>query len=805
MLSVSLGAFAQVHYESLRSFGFPESSGLQPSGPLIEGSDHRLYGAAFGGGATGDGTIFCVNPDGGGYRVLHSAGPDDASGGRGPLLEGRDGALYGATYNGGARHVGCVFRLNKDGTGFKVLVSFGDGNGAYPLGSVIEGDDNMLYGTTSGGSGGGSIFRLRKDGSEFTTLHVFTGFSDGSSPYGELLEGSDGVLYGATGYGGTANWGTIFRLNKDGASFTNLHHFGVAPKDGQRPQGRLIEDQDGALFGVTDAGGSNSVGTVFTLEKDGTGYAILRHFHYTAGDGYRPQPVVEGHDSLLYGVTGSGGDQDLGTIFRLDKGGGSYAVLRSFTWAVVDATHPLGVFEGSDGFLYGTAAAGGTAFDGVVFKLARDGSGFEVVRSLLATGGDGRQPAAPLTEGTDGSLYGTCPTGGTNDGGVVFRLSPDGARYMVLHDFAGFTGDGRFPQAGLVMGRDGGLYGTTTWGGRSNAGTVFRLGTAGQGYTALYSFGVVTNDGREPYAGLLEGSDGWLYGSTYWGGEGGQGTLFRISKDGSNYSLLHSFRPYITDPVVRDANPLGPLVEGRDGALYGLTATNGVLFKVRKDGTGYRALRQVGAPNPVLVASRDGFIYGSTARGGNYGRGTVYRIDTEGTGFLSYSLAPTDGSTVGKRPSGGLVEGGDGFLYGATSEGGEFNRGALFRVRKGDLLVIGLHSFTNSFSLAGPALCEGADGCLYGLTSYTGAMGFGEIFQLVVPELSRVFLTPSGSGVQLRWKAVPGLTYRAQWTSRLSEPAWSDLPGDVVPDSINADKFDLPGKETRFYRTVTVR
>src|SRR5205814_1478785 len=161
----------------------------------------------------------------------------------------------------------------------------------------------MLYGTTySGGdANAGVVFKLNRDGSAFTVVHSFTAATDGQGPSASLIEASDGALYGTTRNGGDATVGTVFRVSRDGNSFSALHHFGQSG-DGQNPYGGLTEGSDGAIYGTTRNGGTAINGTVFRLNKNGTGYVVLHHFDGGLGDGYRPEGgLVRGQDGLWYG------------------------------------------------------------------------------------------------------------------------------------------------------------------------------------------------------------------------------------------------------------------------------------------------------------------------------------------------------------------------------------------------------------------------------------------------------------------------------------------------------------------------
>jgi uncharacterized repeat protein (TIGR03803 family) len=354
----------------------------------------------------------------------------------------------------------------------------------------------------------------------------------GSSPRAQLMEGSDGWLYGTTYAGGASNVGTIFKISKNGSGFSRIYTF----TNSDLPYGGLVEASDGALCGATSGGGANHSGTVFKCSKDGSGFTLLHVFPSGQKDGTYPVcSLIKGNNGLLYGTTFSGGEANKGTVFGLNPDGSGYTNLHNFT--------------GTTGF-------------------------------------DGSFPWAGLYQGLDGALYGTTQTGGSNDFGIVFRINPNDSAYEILHHFSGGTNDTPRVYGSLVQGSDGLLYGTTYSGGTNNLGTVFKLNTNGGSYAVLLSF-TSGSDGNQPFAGLVAGSNSVLYGTTRYGG-GTNGTVFRVNTDGTGYAVLHRFSDNAGDGDGRQ--PLAPLLMGSDGALYGSTyyggryATNGALG----DGTLFR-------------------------------------------------------------------------------------------------------------------------------------------------------------------------------------------------------------------------
>ncbi len=369
---LSLTASLQAQFNLLHSFAGGPSEGASPSGSLIL-SGSTLYGMTDGGGANDDGTIFKINKDGTGYAVLHSfaGGPSD---GRYPyraslILKGS--TLYGMTFYGGTSDAGTIFKINKNGTGFALLHSFAGGvsDGESPVGSLII-KGSTFYGTTSAGgtAGLGTIFKILTNGMGFALLHSFTGgASDGRAPYGSLIiKGS--TFYGTTSAGGTDNDGTIFKINKNGTGFALLHSFADGASDGQSPYGSLTIS-GATLYGMTLYAGTDNIGTIFKIDKNGTGFALLHSFAGYTSDGEWPNGSLVLKGSLLYGLTQAGGGFGIGTIFKINTTGTGFAVIHSFVGATSDGALPIGALILKGFTAYGLTYQGGSTDSGVIFSF----------------------------------------------------------------------------------------------------------------------------------------------------------------------------------------------------------------------------------------------------------------------------------------------------------------------------------------------------------------------------------------------------------------------------------------------------
>jgi uncharacterized repeat protein (TIGR03803 family) len=350
---------------------------------------------------------------------------------------------------------------------FTVLYNFtGGSDGGTPLAAVIDVNSN-LYGTTYNGAAGfGTVFKVNQKGKE-VVLHSFN-YTDGGYLFGSLIRDKAGNLYGTTELGGTSGSGTVFKLDTSHRERVLYNFAGGA--DGASPIAGLVRDGKGSFYSTTSQGGTANVGTVFKLDAGGVKTVL---YSFTGGlDGAFPLYGSLVMDSVgnLYGTTNQGGASGFGTVFKVSMAG-KETVLYSFKGSK-DGEYPRsGLVRDKNGNFYGTTNEGGASSSGTVFKLSK--SGKETVLYSFAGGADGMSPLGGLVRDTTGSLYGTTQLGGTAGNGTVFKVSGKG-RETVLHSFNIAT-DGGFPSAGLVRDNKGNLYGTAGGGGTGGSGTVFKL------------------------------------------------------------------------------------------------------------------------------------------------------------------------------------------------------------------------------------------------------------------------------------------------------------------------------------------
>lgn len=360
-----------------------------------------------------------------------------------------------------------------------------------------------------------------------STVYSFSNGSNPNSPVGVMAQGRNGSFYGVTQAGGTANTGDIYSISPAGV-FTNL--YSTTQTSGNNCTG-LTLGTDGNFYGTCANGGTNDTGTIFKVTPAGT-VTVLHNFaaEETTTDGCFPySPPIQGTNGDLYGFATSCGEGLAGMAYKITLAG-VYTQLYSFQGGPTDVDSPYGApLQASDGDIWGTGVGGGSVDgNGGVFKLTTAGKE-TLVYSFQGQDIDGSSPYAPLIEGTDGNFYGTTFLGGLNvNDGTVFKLTPAG-KETVLYSFPNQT-DGAFPRQPLTQGTNGLLYGVATdcgGGGCSQAG-LFDITTKGV-YDNLYLFPLGPSNSEQPSSPLLLSTNGTLYGTAEAGGANGVGSVYRFS------------------------------------------------------------------------------------------------------------------------------------------------------------------------------------------------------------------------------------------------------------------------------------
>lgn len=351
------------NYNVLKNFD--NTNGGYPYGSLVQASDGLLYGMTAYGGNGNAGVIFSLDPASGSYTVLFNFGGTIGAYPQGSLMQATDGMLYGMTKLGGSSY-GVIFSLDPATSSYTVLKNFDSTSGSLPYGNLVQALDGKLYGATAfgGSSNNGVIFSLDPASGIYTMVKDFDNIS-GSNPYGSLVQGRDGLLYGTTFGGGNLSRGVIFSLDPTTSSYSVVNNFDFT--SGGYPEGSLVQASDGLLYGTTPQGGNGDAGVIFSLDPAINSYIVLKNFDNTGGS--RPfGTLAQATNGTLYGTTEGGGSNDAGVIFSLDPATSNYVLVKDFVGS--SGTYPFGgLLQARDGLLYGMTSYGGSNDAGVIFSF----------------------------------------------------------------------------------------------------------------------------------------------------------------------------------------------------------------------------------------------------------------------------------------------------------------------------------------------------------------------------------------------------------------------------------------------------
>lgn len=362
-----------------------------------------------------------------------------------------------------------------------------------------------------------------------------------------------------------------------------LLHFGPPTTHGTTPRGGVLEASDGKLYGTTRRGGADNSGVVYSINRDGSGYTVLHQFSTSASGNFPRGGLLLGNDGLLYGTTELGGTNNAGIAYRIDRTGNGFQVIRHFGGSAILPSYPLGgLLQLGDGRIYGTTYGGGDSRNraGTVYRMQPDGSSFEPLAAFGNDEFDGFNPNGPLIQASDGRLYGILKHEGlysnTGGQGAIYSVPTNQAGVLVFHHFGQTTNSPNLPSGRLFEGTDGNIYGTAEKIGANFSGVLYRVGKNGSGFTVLHSF---TNgsDGDRPVVGVVQRPDGKLYGVADQHGTGTQGqfgTLYSIQNNGNGFLVHHAWHtPGSYGPD--GSNPQGELTVLSDGSLIGVTDSGG--------------------------------------------------------------------------------------------------------------------------------------------------------------------------------------------------------------------------------------
>ncbi|WKK66356.1 choice-of-anchor tandem repeat GloVer-containing protein [Lutimonas zeaxanthinifaciens] len=529
-------------------------------------------------------------------------------------------------------------------------------------------------------------------------------------------------MYGMTRAGGSDDLGTIFKVDGEGnnqalTSFNTNYPGGL-------PFENLTQADNGKLYGMTYVGGTSDQGVIF--EYDPVTGMYSKKFDFNNTNGARPQgSLTRADNGIFYGMTYHGGAFSRGVLFEYDPTAGTYTKKIDFNG--INGQNPYGSLTLADsGKLYGMTVSGGTYGQGVLFEY--DPTAGTYTKKIDFNGSNGARPQGSLTQAPNGKLYGMTYVGGTYGQGVLFEYDPSTGNYTKKIDFNGTNG--ARPQGSLTQAANGKLYGMTANGGVFDRGVLFEYDPTAGTDTKKIDFDLT--NGANPYGSLTQAANGKLYGMTVNGGVFGRGVLFEYVPTTETYTKKFDF------DLTNGANPFGSLTQTVNGKLYGMTRNGGASFRgvlFEYDPTTGNYTKKLdfnyapkGAnPNGGLTHADNGNLYGMTLNGGVFGRGVLFEYDpVTGTYTKKHDFDLTNGA----NPYGSLIQASNGKLYGMTSNGGTYFRGVLFEYDPST------GSYTKKIDFNGTngqnpygSLIQAVNGKLYGMTSSGGASVRGVLFE----------------------------------------------------------------------------
>lgn len=589
-------------YTKLYEFVYVGINGSNPYSGVIQGSNGKLYGLTPNGGLNHDGTIYEFDIATKTYTKLYDF--DNANGypsvDGGEMMQASNGKLYGVTTSGGIAW-GTIFEFDLSTKVYKKLYSFPQGH--YSRG-LTELPNGKLYGVSAQGGTNysGCVYTIDLATGAFNTAYDFTN-STLKLPWCSLALASNGKLYGTASGNGTNNKGGIFRFDPSDNTCTVLYNFDGTTST--RSLG-LTQASNGKLYGMTSSLGNNDNGTIFEFNLTNNSYNVLHNFDDT--NGRSPASVmVQASNGKLYSTSRYGGNNDnnAGVIFEFNLTGNTYIPVYKFGGTFNGATPYGSLLQASNGKVYGMTQSGGTNDLGVIFSVDPIQHTFTKLYDFELT--NGNSPEGSLVQGADGKLYGMA-RGGANDKGVIFQFNPTTNVYTKSYDFDGSNGAYPSSDGSFISASNGKLYGITAGGGTNNKGVIFEFDPSTNTYTKRFDFNGTNAEGGD--GKLMQAANGKIYGTTYSGGINSKGIIFEFNLTGYVYTKLYDFDD------TNGSGPLGRLAQNTSGKFYGTTAdgganNTGVFFEFDAATKTYNKLRDIGSSSGLISTSADK-IFGMT-------------------------------------------------------------------------------------------------------------------------------------------------------------------------------------------------
>ncbi len=616
-----------------------EMDGFEPNYKLMQASNGKLYGMTTTGGAYSQGVIFQFEISNYSYTKLYDFQGSFGSNPVGALIEGTNDILYGTTQSGGTYQKGVLFRFELLDLNYTKVFDFNDSLGNYPSNTLIKVDNSTLIGTTNAGGNDdfGVIYKYDFMVDQYEKVYDFDLQFGMLPPKASIAFDGFNKIYGAS----WSNPSRIFCFNLSNETMSIVHEFNTVSQ-GNQPDGGLVF-HNGDLYGLCVFGGSNSTGTLYKYSIATDLLTVITHFSQSTSFYYMNSTVpFIASNNLLYGLGTFGGLRNKGGIFKVDLTTSQITNLHDFNYGVNGAIPKSTLFQASNGRVFGSAFYGGLNGEGVVFEVDRFTNEIDTLHN-----------ATPLTSNgyTDIMMEYQENLLGTGSNGSIYNFNLNTNEYSEVCTISGTTASG-----GLTKIEDK-VYGVTYSGGANGLGTIYRHQLGTNVSTTDFSFdGMLT--GASPVGHLIATDDFYLYGLAESGGINGSGVLYKYEP------FLNEFTKLVDFDNVNGASPTGSLVLHSSGKMYGLTKYGGnsdlgVLFSYDVTSQGYEKLYDFDSingsfPRGSLMIASDGQLYGLTSEGGAHNDGILFSFNPISNQLTK--LVNFESMVSGSNPYGALTE-----------------------------------------------------------------------------------------------------------------------------------------------------
>jgi uncharacterized repeat protein (TIGR03803 family) len=579
----------------------------------------------------------------------------------------------------------------------------------------------------SGGEEFGAIYQTNLLGENHQILHQFSGVSGSFPYYTRLKEIKNGLFIGMTSQGGFNNHGVVFLYNMSDSSYRKILDFN-GQENGSNPRGSLNFGNDGFLYGMTSSGGDNNMGIIFKIDTSNYQFIKLHDFDEN-NSGRSPYGDLSlANDGNFYGMTYQGGNFGSGVLFQFNPNNSTLVKKIDFN-GNNNGRNPFGsLMQASDNHLYGLTYQGGSSNLGLLFQYNISNDSFKIMVEFDGVN-KGGNPHSSLIQVNHHTLMGTTFLGGIDNAGVLFSYNLQTQTLSKKQDFGSAVG--RNPYGSLLLASDSNVYGLAFQGGSFNAGSIYQYRINTDSFKVIKYF---SEKGRNPYGALSQSENGDVYGMTYRGGNINSGVIFSFNLNDFLVKKEISF-----NQALLGKHPFGNLSNLSLYDFYGMTQKGGrfdqgVIFYFNAEKNQYEkkfdfdGVHSGGLPHGNLCLAKNNKYYGLTNTGGAYNLGTLFEYDYHQNIFTK--IIDFDGLNNGKNPYGGFCVVNDSILYGLTSLGGKDDFGIIFSYNLNQQKIFKLIEFDDTFNGSTPfgELLK-VDSLYYGLTFQGGKNELGVLFE----------------------------------------------------------------------------